>query len=439
MQDHKNMPSKNQRLSKNARRLRAADGALHNMTLSRNASNRQSLALRTRPRRKPRPRQTFRRIPALTMGPQSLGSSQQSLKTAVDYIGGLCTHRVRTSQEVAVPCAFPEPYREYYVRWRISPKVYNGAAVVVFNPELMWCNQFNFYGDNAGTISTIPTCGYATAAGTFFPGFAGTMNGGLDTTAITTQYGGKSRFLGAELTFQSLTTELNMGGKLTFTHAPYSTSLLAANIADTATQISSTDFSTIAQATDMSAVFAVTSGKFEAVLEPHTTEFCDVESDTTNYVGAAGTVADLYQSNAQLVKYCPTSKAAPTHLSWNRCIIYEPAESIADGNLAKCYIDVVCHYHLNVQQCGTSQSASASAGTALTRPGLPQPVEAGIVNNALTTIRQTRTVSPQSALKTPKDPPHHGPVREVVEQLSQVAKPVATAVDAVVGAIGKFF
>jgi hypothetical protein len=315
-----------------------------------------------------------------------------------------------------------------------------GNAIVTFNPEMMWTDQI-FFANSVNTSTNIYTCGNGTTAANFVPVVPGVMQGGLPTTA-STAYSGRSRFLGAEVTFQSTTTELNMGGSLFYTHAPYTQSLLKSVLSTSTTTVTTVDAAAVLSSTDITAFRTVGSGLFKAVILPHSTEFCDVESDTVGDL-VGGTGADLFESNQKLQAYAPTSDFERARLSWNRALVYQPAEVIPAGQSAKCVIDVVCTYYINVQPCCSSGSVApaptATAGTELIQPGLPQPLAAGIVNNALNTIRLARTTNPDIAIKAPKDPPEHGPVREVVDTLIGVARPVATAVDAIVGAVGRFF
>ncbi len=428
---------RNRAKSKDARRIQTIDGSLHRLTtqINNNANRRRGMVVQ-----QPRRRRSPRRLPAPKMRNNQLAlTNGDEMQDCAEYIGALCRHQINPPVERPLACANPQPYTELRVRWRATPLVYGGVATVVFNPMYMWTDKV-LYGNPAGSTS-ISTCYALSQSTNFAPGFGNAMTGGLTTiggSSGTQGYSGQMRFLGAEFVVQSTTTEYNMGGTLQYVHGPYSQTLLWLS-ADTATNTITVnpDLLSVFQSPDLCELRTMQSGMFKGVLLPHTTEFEDVDSDLRGNASGTLTALTAATNYLDIAKIIPDTRQAKAVHGWNTALIYTPAETIADGQPAKLVIDVICHYHSNVQPC-TNGVPSATAATQFKRPGLPQPVAAGIINNAYNTIRDTRTVAPV-ALKAPSDPPEHGPVREVVDELSKVAKPVATAVDAVVSAFGKFF
>lgn len=348
------------------------------------------------------------------------------------YIAGLAKHEIDLPLAASIPCNLPQPYRDIIVKAVFEPVVAtDGRAYMVFNPHLGWASNFAFQNGNT-TADVIPTMGMPNgSAASFIPSQQPAVTGWIGTSSNDT-WSGQVRFMGGSAKFRSTTTMLNTGGKLYFVHNPQDLSLIQAgwNQATGAVQFVTNTPSAVLGNPDMTAMVCVEPGVHRFALLPHTTEFEDLETSATADVQ---TSAASGYSSVLLEKYVPHTFNHRSHFGWNKALVYEPAETIAAGDSAKCRLTLYLHYHVNVVPDDLSAGAPAINGlNQLNRPGVANPVDAAAVNAALATIKQQRSVQPDQAIATPSSKEDHGPVREVVEAVAEVAKPIATAVDAVV-------
>lgn len=138
---------------------------------------------------------------------------------AANYIAGLCAGRIMP--DPALPCTDCVPFREAIVKWRITPNVdASGKVGVLLNKHLLWCNSgVKFSTSTTGT-------GFQSPLGIFNTGSTTVPNSTTGISSVSTidnsstQYSGRMRFLGAEVTFQNTSTVLNTGGQLFFVHNP---------------------------------------------------------------------------------------------------------------------------------------------------------------------------------------------------------------------------
>jgi hypothetical protein len=433
--------SRKLRTTKNLRRVRAADNAL-NRVVGR-ARRRSKINI-------PRP---MRMGSQLTIGPRAMVQR----RNAAEYIAKLCCAQPTGTKEL--PCQFPKPYQEVRCQWTCSP-VWNstGEAYVVFNPSMLWTDKIQIVVDaqagDTGGINTnfvAPVCGSSTTIASngrsFKPTYTssnspdpswGSGVGILPLGSGVTS--GDVRFLGAHVRIETFNSVTSTGGKLWITHNPQNIPLITFEGA------ASTSTATDWQYNPLHAVFSVVQNTAVSCLEdpkqgvfcynvlPHTTEF---EPANSNLAPIAGQSALAWQSlfqqamTAQAEVFPPDWTADNFHSYTQGILITAPPNlalptALTDSGMT---VTITGHFHINLDNSATAGGAwTAQASQQLLAPGVSDPLAAGAINAALTTIKQKRAAAPSTVTTSSTKQTEKADVQDVVSAVADAAPDIANMI-----------